>query len=192
MMSVSPQGTTLSRVEIEEAINALSTAGWVRLRKVAERYSYRQSLSAEDLLQEAFTRAIDGSRNCPRNVDVVRFLAETMRSVASDALKALSRQPELHSMSSVSEDEPEFDAPDESLNAEQVMIDDQEASRIREGILSLFEDDAVAQVIIEGDMEGMKGEEIRELAELNLTAFASKRRYIRRVIEKAYPNGWQS
>jgi hypothetical protein len=51
------------------------------LGKVAARYAY--ALTAEDLLQEAFRRALEeNGRNCPGHVDVVRFLAEVMRSIA--------------------------------------------------------------------------------------------------------------
>jgi hypothetical protein len=72
---------TLSRAEIEDAIRALSPVDWARLRLVAARYASGRRLDAKDLLQEALLRSLDG-RNCPRHVDVVRFLAEAMRSIA--------------------------------------------------------------------------------------------------------------
>ena len=39
-------------------------------------------------------------------------------------------------------------------------------------------------------MEGMEGEELREVTGLTKIAFASKRRLIRRRVEKAFPDGW--
>jgi len=40
-------------------------------------------------------------------------------------------------------------------------------------------------------IEGTDGEELRALVDLDRTAFASKRRLIRRRIDKAFPNGWK-
>ena len=92
-----PVSSTLSRDEIEKAIRSLSDADSIRLQKVARYYCHRRSHHhPDDLLQEAFERAIDGSRNCPRHVDIVRFLAQAMRSIASDTTKALHKQPRLH------------------------------------------------------------------------------------------------
>jgi hypothetical protein len=59
-------------------------------------------------------------------------------------------------------------------------------------ILNVFADDPTAQIIVEGIMEGMDGEELRALTELDDTAFGSKRRLIRRRIDKAFPKGWKS
>ena len=59
-------------------------------------------------------------------------------------------------------------------------------------LLSLFEDDEIAQLILEGMMEGIEGEELRELTDLDNTAYQSKRRLIRRRIDKKFPKGWTS
>ena len=44
--------------------------------------------------------------------------------------------------------------------------------------------------MVDGIMEGMDGEELRAFTELDKTAFASKRKLIKRRIEKAFPDGW--
>ena len=59
-------------------------------------------------------------------------------------------------------------------------------------LLSLFEDDEIAQVILEGMMEGIDGEELWKLTDLDMTAYQSKRRLIRRRIDKRFPRGWTS
>jgi len=182
--------STLSREQIEEAIAGLSTASWVRLRKIAAAYGRTCPLGGDDLLQEAFARALDGSRNCPVDVDVVRFLAETMRSIAFDSVKALSRHPELQAVSLIGDDGLSHDPADEAADAEHILASEQEVARIKGAILSLFDDDVVAQIVVEGMMEGMEGEELRATTELSTTGFASKRRLIRRRIDDAYPDGW--
>ena len=62
-------------------ILALTPAKWARLRSLAARYAY--AMPAEDLLQEACRRLLEQGRKCPNDVDVVQFLAQTMRSIAS-------------------------------------------------------------------------------------------------------------
>jgi hypothetical protein len=65
-----------------------------------------------------------------------------------------------------------------------------ESAGIREAIIKLFDDDQDAQIIVEGMMEDMDGEDLRELTDLDKKEFASKRRLVRRRIDKAFPEGW--
>jgi DNA-directed RNA polymerase specialized sigma24 family protein len=176
--------------EIEEAIRTLPDAGWVRLRKVAAILCPGRPLDAEDLLQETFTRALNGSRTCPVQVEVVTFLAEAMQSIASDAAKARARHPERRAIALLTDEGLAVDPPDCRSNAEEALESDGEVRRIKQAIVGLFADDPVAQVMVEGIMEGMEGEELREVAGLSKTGFASKRRLIRRRIETAFPDGW--
>ena len=54
----------------------------------------------------------------------------------------------------------------------------------KQRIVALFGDDPVAQVIVEGIMEGTRGEDLRALTDLDPTAYQSKRRLILRRIAK--------
>ncbi len=184
-----PVVSHLSPAEIEAAIGELSEVDMDRLRRVAHAYSRGRSIEADDLSQDALERALNGSRKCPREVDIVRFLAEAMRSIASDAVKAQTRRPVLFPVPETGEDELPFDPPDPRPNAEQELAADQEVTRIKRAILDLFNDDLEAQTIAEGIMEGMEGEELRSCTGLDKTAFASKRRLVRRRIERAFPKG---
>ena len=183
--------STLSRDEIEQAIRSLATAGWIRLRKVANAYCRGRALDPEELLQEAITRALDGSRTCPAGVDVVRFLAEAMRSIASDTMEALQRQPEFLAEPLIDERGNPLDIPDPLPTTESRLVDLREAKRIATAVLALFEDDETAAILVMGMMDDMDGEELRELTGLNKTAFASKRRLVRRRIDQAFPRGWK-
>jgi RNA polymerase sigma-70 factor (ECF subfamily) len=78
------------------------------------------------------------------------------------------------------------------LNTEEFLTRDQHAGAVRRHVLSLFDDDPEARDIVEGTMEGLSPGELRELTGLDKTAYASKRRLIRRRIENAYPEGWKS
>lgn len=184
-----PAAAYLSTADIESALLALPEVGWIRLRKIADVLARIYPVEAEDLLHEACCRALDGRRHCPSNVDLFRFLGEAMKSIASDTLKAVKRHPELHLVSITDDEESTYDPPDEQPNAEETLVRAQEVSRIRQAILNLFEDDPVAHIMVDGIMEGMDGEDLRAFTELDKTAFASKRRLIKRRIEKAFPEG---
>lgn len=196
MMPGEPAISHLLPNEVADAIRGLPEAGWIRLRKIAVAFCRNKPLDPDDLLQEAFVRAL-GDRQCPRHVDVIRFLAETMRSIVSDSAKGQKRRdartlhapPDMRLVPMTGEGvtEPE----DDSLPIEDQLASHQEVARIREAIITLFADDVEAQVIVEGMMEEVDGEELRSLTDLDTRAFASKRRLVRRRIDKAYPNGWK-
>ena len=176
---------SLTLAETTRLIGALPEAGWLRLHRVAHALCRHTGFDPEDLLHEAFQRALDGSRRCPRHVAITRFLAGAMRSIASDWSKARRRRPEVGIrvgivLEAVARTADPGETPDELLaNA-------QDGARMRRAILALFADDLIAQRLVEGIMDGLRGEELRFLAGLGESAFASKRRLIRRRIDKAY------
>ena len=178
--------------ETGRSIQDLSAADRVRLRKVAAVFARNGLIEAEDLLQEAFCRALDGRRNCPVHVDPVRFLAEAMRSIANGELQKSETRPLLVPIAKHGGDEMAVDPPYSTLDPGQRAGSVEEVAGMKACLLSLFEDDEIAQVILEGMMEGMGGEELRELTDLDNTAYQSKRRLIRRRIDKRFPKGWTS
>ena len=193
--------------EIAHAIQDLSDADWTRLGRVAALYARNGRIEPDDLLQEAFRRALDGRRNCPVHIHPVKFLAEAMRSIADGELEKSGvrprsvaddesqkgeARPRLVPIANHGGDETAVDPPDPALDPEQRAGSAEEAAAMRVCLLSLFEDDEIAQVILEGMMEGIEGEELQELTDLDNTAYQSKRRLIRRRINKKYPEGWTS
>lgn len=180
-----------SRDEIANAIRNLRPVDLARLRKVSGYYA-RPQIGPKDLLQEAFARALDG-RTCPAHVDVVKFLAEAMRSIANGESEKVEYQlPLVSIVTKTGEALPEAtNCPDPALTAEERLISEEGAGRIRREVLAIFDDDPIAQLIVEGMMEEMNADELRELSDLNQTAYDSKRKLIRRRIDKRYPEGWK-
>ena len=195
MLSAQPDHASLSETEVAEAIRGLTTAGWNRLNKIARFYACNCAQEPDDLLQEAFTRAIAGSRRCPRHVDPIRFLAEAMRSIASDGKKAAQRQEKTHANANYAGlrlvvSTPNADAvADDAPTPEEEVASEEAAAKSKAAILSLFADDLMAQTIVEGRMEEMEADDIRAVTGLEMIAYASKCRLIRRRIEQAYPKG---
>ncbi len=176
----------LSPAEVEKAVKTLSEADSIRLRKAANYYA-RPAIAADDLLQEAVCRALEGRRRCPTDVDVVSFLAQTMRSIASEEGEKSTRYGVVVSVEAEDGGASVLPIPQ---SAEEVAMSDEGASRIRDAITSLFDDDTKAKDLVEGIMEEFTREELRDLTDLDETAYDTKRRLIRRRIQRAYPEGW--
>ena len=79
-----------TREECAEALRALSDKDYERLEKIARlRVIGLHAVEWRELLHDAIARLLDGRRQWPRNVPLVVFLRETMRSIASDHWRRL-------------------------------------------------------------------------------------------------------
>lgn len=183
----------LSLPETSKAIEELSDADWIRLKRVAAWIYGKCGMSAEDLLQEAFTKALTGDRHCPRSVDIVRFLSEAMKSIASNNAKSYSRHPEVSLQTPKMETGSDYQADLEDTKqpaAELVAIARMELANIQKAIPKLFESDSEAiQLLAMGIVDGMDVRELQEFSGLRGTEYNSARRLFRRRIEKAFPRG---
>ena len=158
-----------SQAEVAPALRGLTVEQKTAVVKIAKVYARRTIYGYEDLVQEAFTRVLDGRREWPVGVDVVQFLCGVMRSIAWDW--RMQRQD--HGADEETQSEP---ASSEEGNAI-ARIDAQK-------ILGYFDDDPIAKRILLGMMDGARGEDLRELSGLTKTEYESKRTKIRRRLEK--------
>jgi DNA-directed RNA polymerase specialized sigma24 family protein len=178
---------SLTQTEVKNAIKVLPPAAWLRLHRVA-RALCRHTGEADDLLQGAFHRALDGSRRCPRDIDVVCFLVGTMCSIASDWSKTQKRRSNVGFVVTTGALQKVIvDVRDLHPDPHEWLASEQEAACMKRAVLQVFTDDLVAQRLLEGIMAGLEGEELRSFTELNKTEFANKRRLVRRRIDKAFP-----
>ena len=183
--------TTRSRDEIESEILAFTGSDLLRLRKVSRYYASRYRIEAEDLLQEAIARALNGSRKCPTDVGITKFLAEIMRSIAhGESEKPENRVVILSLVSSEGRKGESLDPPNPFPSIEETVINEESAAILHDRILSLFEEGTPARDMVQGMMEDWSAEELREVMGLDKTAYASMRRLIRRRLNKEYPEGW--
>jgi hypothetical protein len=176
--------------EIATAIHALTDAQWIRLRKASGYFAWIPALSGEDLLQEAFCRALAGSRQCPTGVDVVKFLIDAMRSIANGENEKVENQidtvpvvqPGVATYGAV-------DPKDSTDSQEETMVAAEINEATRQAILGLFPNDQQARDLADGILAGYEGEDLRALTDLDQKGYASKRRFMRRTIDKHYPEG---
>ena len=155
----------LSKAELIAIIQALGAADKAALKKIARLYARRTPFDHDDLLQEAICRVLSGKRVWARGVPVRSFLVGVMRSIAWEW------KSEPH--------EAVVDAPDPGCGESPIMASIDSAK-----IVAMFADDLVAQKIVLGMMEGARGEELQRSSGLDKIEFESKRKKIRRRIEK--------
>jgi RNA polymerase sigma-70 factor (ECF subfamily) len=134
-----------------------------------------------DLLQEAFARMLDGSRQQPEGLPIVPFLAGVMRSIKAEYWRRARREarqlPKLIA---------ELDIDDARGGEPRTPLPTPERSLIAQDELAaidrLFADDTQALQVIAGLAEGRSPEEICKEQQLSKTDYDSTRKRIRRVL----------
>jgi len=120
---------------------------------------------------------------------VVPFLAQVMRSLSSVENRAQDRKPDLLSLSGLAETG--FDPPDPSPTPAEQWHSRQSFKELWGEICSIFCDDELAVDILEYITAGYEAEEIRKDLKLDQRTYDSKRRFIRRRIDRHLrQEGW--
>ncbi len=172
---------TWSIQEFKDAFSQLDDAEYARLAQAAAPFARIAQMEPMDLLQEAIARVLEGRRRWPRDLPLTAFLVGAARSVAS-AQKRYRERGEVRSPVSVygRDGNVEHHGEEESRSPEDEAVAEEQASVIETEMEALFADDPAAWAIYTGHLEGLKGEELRQVADLGSTEFATKRRLVRR------------
>lgn len=158
----------------------------VRLKVIAQLHArgLPPDIGWADLLQEAFTRVLEGSRRKPDGVPMVAFLAGVMRSLREQywrqARKRSRLKPVLLADLEVAAAN-EGDLPDPAPNPERRAV----AMQAMESIREIFSEDLRAQQIIEGLFDGLSLEETCTTYGMSKTDYDSTRRRMRRSLVRA-------
>ncbi len=174
-----------SDAEVERAVAGLTPADLKRLRAVARAILSRDGLSGadrgpDDLVSEAVTRTLNRSRGWRLQLDFLRHLAQSMRSIAwtwKERFDVATRAGLPVSLENV----PLPTTIDESLlshepNPRAAAI----ARDLVRKIAAQFADDHVASAVLAGWAVGDKGPEIRRRHELTENQLRAAVRRIRR------------
>ena len=135
-------------------------------------------VSWEDLLQEAITRTLLGSRVPPAGVPVVGFLAGVMRSLRTEHWRRVQRGESRPVVRAGEEKLRELEPRDPRPGPEHALAAHQELAAIER----LFADDPVATQIIAGLAAGLTAQEIRTACGLSKTDYDSARKRMRRAL----------
>ena len=181
-LKLSSESTPVRPADTAVALGLVTRLDLLRLKTLARLYARGLPPDAdwEDLLQEALTRVLVGSRTVPADVPPVAFIAGVMRSLRSEHRRrhASALREVMEPQRKVSGSGSEVDFRDESALPERVISARQEIARI----WKLFADDAVALGILEGIAEGLEPEQIRMQLKITSTAYGSARRRMRRAL----------
>ena len=158
----------------------------VRLKVIAQLHArgLPPDIGWADLLQEAFTRVLEGSRRKPDGVPMVAFLAGVMRSLRDQywrqARKWSRQMPRLLADLEVA-DVNENELLDPAPNPERRAM----AMQAIEAMTQIFSDDVQAQQIIAGLFDGRSPEETCTAYSMSKTDYDSTRRRMRRTLVRA-------
>ena len=165
------------------ALELITTMDLLRLKAIARLYArgLPPDVSWDDLLQEAFTRILVGTRRQPEGVTMVAFLSGVMLSLRSEhRRRALRRSGDTEKMrfNPSHEQRGARELSDSSPGPESLLTVQQELRAIQQ----LFAEDASALQIINGLGAGLTGEQIRAATGLSKTDYDSTRKRMRRCL----------
>ncbi len=183
------QREVATKDESAVALRQLSDADLLRLERIARiRVIGLHAVDWQDLLNEAVVRLLDGSRRWPRDVPLVVFLRETMRSIASEYWRRM-KKPVVVSESEANTDRTTGEgvvgnAADWTTQPERIAS----AAEVLDGIERGFSEDFDALKVIDGMASGKSPREIQEETCMNATKYASTQRRIRRRLARMFPD----
>lgn len=178
--------------EISDALGSLDALGWARLRKIAAVLTAGGRGKEDELLQETMLRVLDGGRPWRQGVPLMPFLAGVMKSVAHGQRAKVERSPTRRATSIYDGSGAlAIDMADAGSTPEEALAEEQAAGRLKQRVTAVFAGDFDAQILLEGMLDGMEGEALRGLTNLDAKAYASKRRLIRRRLSKLQAEGGQ-
>jgi DNA-directed RNA polymerase specialized sigma24 family protein len=174
----------LSEAEIRSEISLLTAGERTKLIKIASYYAWKGRTGFEEpdeLVQEAICRVLEGMRKWPRDLEKLRFLAGVIKSIAGDWNRA-QRQARKRTVP-LNEEREVGEARRGQMDYEGTEARGISAKFDVERILTLFDDDPIAQTMLIGIAEGRRGEDLEQASGLSPTEYQSKLRKIRRRIE---------
>lgn len=194
----SKYGAPATLEQIERAIEILSDAGWIRLRKLASTHLWGTRLGDPDaLINEALARLIDGKRSWSIGMAFVPWMDSTMKSVANNlrTLKletAVALAGDLASFGNDPDDDPlDIFGQDAQTPLDTLLTDEARvmAERNLSKIEKRFKDDQEVGWILMGLAEGMKAREIQATGEMTQTQYETARKRLRRGLDQLFPSG---
>ena len=171
-----------TRGDVEASLRTFTVADWARLHLAAKSYTFKTAWLVDDIVQESIVRTLQGTRNCPTDIDVMKHLIDTMSSIADgEREKAYNQITHLPTSQPGMEDAADLASSEWSVE-EKLIYESGKAE-----ILAMFEDDPVARDLVEGILAGFDTEQLKELTGLQGTAYNTKRTLVRRRLSKLSP-----
>jgi RNA polymerase sigma-70 factor (ECF subfamily) len=157
------------------ALRLVSQHELLKLKVIARTYVWGlpPDVRWEDLLEQALTRVLVGSRRTPTGINSVAFLAGIMRSLRTEYLRQAREARSSRNSLSASEEECALDVLDTSPSTKGAQL------------AALFVGDATVLGIIAGLGEGLSVEQVRTSLKLSKADCDAARKRIRRILLRA-------
>lgn len=177
-------GDRMTVAEIHNSIATISDADMARLVSAAQAFSRLCGIGGKDLLQEAFTRALEGTRTCERGTAFVPFICGVMKSFVSQENEA--RKAGFRATVLLRDGEPVLpDVPANDPSPEKLAISAIDDSALLAEIEAATVGDEQVQLLIEGIFDGMRGDKLQELLGVDEKGLATVRARLRRLLQVA-------
>lgn len=175
----------LRPAETALALNLISRMDFLRLKAIARLHArgLPADVTWDDLLQEAFTRVIGGSRRKPAGVNMVAFLAGVMRSLRHEHWRRAQGGPAAPETLRIDHERDlsrRSELRDRGADLEHSLL----AQEQLEAIDRLFADDRIVRGILAGLGEGHSPRRIRATLKISKTDYDSARKRLRRTLLK--------
>jgi DNA-directed RNA polymerase specialized sigma24 family protein len=167
------------------ALNLLTEMELLKLKAIARLHArgLPPDVGWDDLLQEALTRVLVGSRVQPEGISMVQFVAGIMRSLRSEHWRRASGRSargQMVPIDATNDEDYDMALTDPAPTAERSLSARQEIT----AIASLFMQDRICLQIIQGLGQGLSAEQIRSVFSISRTDYDSARKRMRRTLLK--------
>ena len=180
--------TLISTLELRRAIEALTVADKLRLKRSADFWVGVRGLTpqrtAEDLLAEAQLKTLTRERQWKRDFTLVQHLRESMKSISHNWAKKREHK-ETYLFSEISNPNPDGKelSPIDTLESDQPTADRSVEGRSEVAqIFKLFTDDREATQVLQGWLDELKPNEIRKKYGFDEKRFGAAKKRIRMTI----------
>ncbi len=173
----------LSASECNVALVALTSNAdqSLRLHKVARRYA-GSDLDAEELIQEAYVRILDGERTWPVGLDAMPFIIKVIQSIASEIREKRKRREPYMTTTGTPPDDNTLPCP--APTAAEMLETLQEDASMRARMLEHFKDDPDLHMLAEALLEGWGKPELLSLFDHDEPQYQATRKRFRRKMKK--------
>lgn len=177
------QDAVTSASEVRAAIERLSNADYAKLMLIARSFAKARIrgsvVEAQDLLQDALVKTLDGRRTWNREVSILKHLDRVMESDAGHVAERQAAQAASTMVESTDQRASSASDPSDRLVVRQELDD----------CLSLFDGDVDALKVLHLKGEGLSASEIRQELGISRTDYDTVTKRIRRRIAKHLSEG---
>jgi hypothetical protein len=166
----------LSTAELEAALDGMVPGDWTRLRKLAHYLAMSRGGEADDLVQEALTRSLEGRRRCPKGLSIVKFLSMVMRSLASEVSESRKKGLVPVAVSGEVFERVALDMP----SPEAATISKIDGGAMLQRVEAAVDGDDELGFLLMGIGDGMKGVSLQGFVGLDAKGLASAQRRLQR------------